>query len=82
MGSPNIDKDAFIKELLIESMELYLRSHQRLDGESWNTLIEHAPLIAEKVADAHGMTRGEFRKYIAEKGGIKLDQLKRAILKI
>lgn len=81
MNKSNIDKDALIKALLVESIEVYLRSYQRLDADSWNTLIEHAPLIAEKVAQAHGMTRPEFRRYIAEHGEIRLDQLKRSILK-
>lgn len=68
------------KELLIESIELHLKNNH-LDSDSLNVMVEYAPLIHEKLAEAYGMSRGEFRQYVSRRERIEIDELKRAILK-
>lgn len=68
------------KELLIESIELHLKNNH-LDSDSLNVMVEYAPLIHEKLAEAYGMSRGEFRQYVSKRERIEIDELKRAILK-
>lgn len=68
------------KELLIESIELHLKNNH-LDSDSLNVMAEYAPLIHEKLAEAYGMSRGEFRQHVSKREHIEIDELKRAILK-
>lgn len=73
-----IDVDKY-KELLIEAVELHLRGKEAMDSDSYNTLLEYAPLIAEEITKAFHVDRKEFRQ-ILENKGITLIDIKHKIL--
>lgn len=68
------------KELLIEAIELHLKG-QPLDCESLNQIAEYAPLVSEQLVKSYGVSRGEFRQYVGQRGKIEINELKSAILK-
>ncbi len=67
------------KELLIETAELHLRGKGVMDSDSYNVLLEHAPLIAKEITKAFQVDRKEFRQII-EKKSITLIDIKHKIL--
>lgn len=67
------------KELLIETAELHLRDKGIMDSDSYNTLLEYAPLIAEEITKAFHVDRVEFRE-ILENKGITLVDIKHKII--
>mgnify|MGYP001557180237 CR=1 FL=1 len=69
------------KELLIEVMELHLRGTGVMNLDSFNTLIEYAPLAAEEVSSAFCVDTKEFRQIIEDKS-ITLVDIKHKILNV
>jgi hypothetical protein len=68
------------KELLIEVVELHLRGKGIMDSDSYNTLLEYAPLIAEEMTKAFRVDRKEFREIIKYKDkGISIIDIKHKI---
>lgn len=69
------------KELLIEIIELHLRGTGVMNSDSFNTLIEYAPLVAEEVSGAFGVDTKGFRQIIEDKS-VTLVDIKRKVLNL